>query len=252
MHSFKFIVAALSLFSAASFAAPTPVASYGFNNTLASSVGGAPALVEVNPLGTSGFAADVVFGNAQTVYTFNGTPSQNAGLTLDSTGLLTSPTLYTVEIVFKFTENLNAWRRILDVQNRQTDNGFYVDPSNNLDVYPVAGGSPFTNDEYHDVFLVNDNGTVTFYLDGSAQQTVNTAVMNLDPLTNPDDLFGFFLDNIAGPATQEYSSGSVAKINLYNVALTAAEVTPVPEPGSLALLGLGLAGLAAIQKRKPS
>ncbi|SEN39911.1 hypothetical protein SAMN05216404_104121 [Nitrosospira multiformis] len=67
------------------------------------------------------------------------------------------------------------WRRIIDVQNRQSDTGFYVSPENRLQIYPVSNGStPFTNNEYHEVLLTNDNGTVRYYLDGVLQNTSNT------------------------------------------------------------------------------
>src|SRR5471032_854200 len=164
-------IAAIALCSAAQ-ATPTPVAQYDFNGTLASSVVGAPALGAVDPLGESGFVTDTVDGTPRTVYNFQGTnepTNDQAGLTLNTTGLITDPGVYSLEMVFKFTERDNAWRPIFDTGERQTDHGFYVNPSNNLDVYPLAGGANFTNNVYHDVFLVDDNGTVTFYLDGSSQ-----------------------------------------------------------------------------------
>ena len=95
-------------------------------------------------------------------------------------------------MVFKFTEREGAGRRIVDVSSRSTDNGFYVDPSDNLDAYPVAGGAAFTNNPYHDVFLVNNNGIVTFCLDGSSQATVTTDVMNIDS----SNKINFFLENV--------------------------------------------------------
>ena len=235
-------------------AVPLPVATYSFNNTLASGVAGAPSLVATDPLGLSGFGTDTVFGNTQTVYNFNGLESpvtDQAGLTLNTTGLLTNNSIYSVEMIFKFTQRQNAWRRILDVENRQSDNGFYVDPANNLNVFPIGGGSAFTNDVYHDVFLVNNNGSVTFYLDGSAQATVATSEMNIDSL-NP--LMNFFLDNVVAGGQFEYSNGSIAYIGLYNAALTELPpppISPVPVPASLALLGLGLAGLGFNRRRKP-
>ena len=116
-----------------SASAATLVADYEFNGNFSSSVAGAPDLVATDPLGTSSFTGGV--------YNWTGASEPTAdqgGLTFDSTGLL-NPTSYTVALNFKFNEGNNAWRRIVDVQNRQSDNGFYVDPNNNLDVFASCG-----------------------------------------------------------------------------------------------------------------
>jgi hypothetical protein len=234
----------LAMCMVAAHADPIPVAQYRFNDSLASSAGSAPALTVTDPLGLSGFGTDTVFGVAQTVWNFQGTNfpvTAQAGLTLNTAGLITDSSIYSVEMQFKFTERSGAWRRILDVENRQSDNGFYVDPSNNLDIYPVAGGAAFSNDVYHDVFLVNNGGTVAFYLDGSTQATVVTPVMNL----NASQTMNFFLDNVVAGGQGEYSSGSIALIRVYNEALTTLPPPPppVPEVPSVALLAAGLATL---------
>lgn len=245
---FAFAVVLTFTVGGAQAAVPTPVAQYSFNGTLTSSVAGAPALTVTDPLGLSDFVMDNVVGPMQTVWNFQGerTPVTNqAGLTLDTSGLITANNVYSIEMVFKFTERVGAWRRILDVESRQSDNGFYVDPSNNLDIYPVAGGAPFSNDVYHDVFLVNNAGVVTFYLDGSAQATVTTNVMNLDSSRT----MNFFLDNVVAGGQAEYSSGNIALIRLYNEALTAVP-PPVPEPATLTMLLAGLGVLSATGARR--
>ena len=247
------IKAAAFLFGLTAFAAmaaPDPVAVYNFNNTLASSVAGAPSLVKVDPSGQSGFGTDTVFGSTQTVYNFVGTTANDnqSGFTLNTTGLLSNLGIYTVEMVFKFTERENAWRRIFDVENRQSDNGFYVDPSNHLDIYPIGGGSSFTNGVYHDVFLSVNNGSVSFYLDGSAQATVLTNQM-ADSL----NIMTFFLDNVVAGGQGEYSSGSIAQIKLYNAALGATEIPPVPsvpEPQTYALMLAGVGALLVAARRR--
>ena len=62
-------------------------------------------------------------------------------------------------MTFEFTQAAafgGGWRRIVDTQNRQSDNGFYVDPGNRLQVYPVVTGSTiFTTPGFHDVVLTN-------------------------------------------------------------------------------------------------
>jgi hypothetical protein len=145
---------------------------------------------------------------------------------------------------FKFTERSGAWRRILDVEDRQSDNGFYVDPSNNLAIYPGAGGAAFSNDVYHDVFLVNNAGSVTFYLDRSTQAIVVTPLMNL----TASQTTNFFLDNVIAGGQGDYSSGSIALIRVCDEAHSTLPpplppLPPVPEVPSIALLAAGLAAL---------
>ena len=251
-------LAALAL-AAGAQAAPAPVAAYGFDDTLASSVAGAPALTVTDPLNMSGFATDTVFGVSQQVWNFGGaaTPlADQGGLTLDTTGLLTSNDVYSLELVFKFNDRANAWRRIVDVSSRSSDAGFYVDPSNDLNVYPVGGGAAFSNGTYHDVFLVDNAGSVTFYLDGSAQATLTTGVMNIDASND----INLFLDNLVGGGLGEWSSGSIASVRLYNAALDAVPppdmppplppVAAVPEPGTCALMIAGLGALGFVARRR--
>jgi len=237
------------------------VATYQFNNTLSAQQGGVPALVATDPLGLNGFGTDTVFGNSRTVYSFNGNnvpTNEQAGLTLDTTGLV-SNTVYSAELVFKFTERDGAWRRIIDVEDRQSDNGFYVDPSNNLDIFPVAGSSAaFTTNAYHHVVLTDSGGVAKAYLDGSLQLTAIPTVMDIN---NAGDLMHLFLDNVVGGGQGEFSDGSIALFKLYNQELNAAQIrvladdpfgtAAVPEPGTYALLaGMFVPGAALLIRRR--
>jgi hypothetical protein len=252
--TFKHIFALTLCAGAASAMAQSPVAQYDFNNSLASSVAGAPSLGVVDPTGTSGFVTDTVNGVSQTVWNFNGdnANADQGGLTLDTTGLLTSNSVYSLEMVFKFTQRDGAWRRIVDTDSRTLDAGFYVDPSDKVDVYPNGGGSSFVNNVYQDVFLVADNGQVTFYLNGSAQATVASTSVNID---TSNDLY-FFLDNLMGGGQGEWSAGDISQIRLYNAALSAVPpptppvVASVPEPGTYAMMLMGLGVVAFLARRR--
>jgi hypothetical protein len=223
--------------------AATLVATYTFDNTFVALEAGVPALSEVNPLGTSGFVSDTVAGTSRRVYQFlgNASPaSQQGGLTFDNSGSKIPNASYSVGLYFSFFDGDGQWRRILDVENRQSDNGFYVDTSNHLAVYPAAGTTlVWSNNVYHHVVLTNGAGQVKFYLDGSPQSSISTSLMNIN---NPSGLVHFFLDNTAGGGQGEYSTGRVALVKLYDGVLTDSEVWGesqtvggVPEPGTMLL-----------------
>jgi hypothetical protein len=225
------------------------VGTWEFNNNFNADQSGVPALTAVDPEGTSVFQTDTVFGVDRTVWSFNGddnTPTDQAGLTLNTTGLV-NPESYSVNMILEFTQRDGAWRRLLDTQNRQSDNGFYVDPSNDLDVYPVSGSTAgWDNTVYHDVVLTVDGTTVNAYLDGVSQLSTTTSEMDLDfdPASNPDQLLGFFLDNVVAGGQGEWSPGNIALAQLYDGVLSADDAQalathPFPEPGAaLVLLAL--------------
>jgi hypothetical protein len=236
----------------------TPVATYEFQNTFAADQAGVTSLTAVDPETTSSFVTDTVLGNSQTVWAFNGINSpaaDQAGLTLNTTSLLTDPGNYSVDMVLEFTQRDGAYRRLIDVQNRQSDNGFYVDPSNDLDIFPISGSSAaWSNNVFHHVVLTVDDSTspatVSAYLDGVSQFTTSTNEMNLnaDVADNPNQLLTFFLDNIAAGGQGEWSPGEVAFIRLWDGALTPTEAEALlPEPSTLALFAA--AGLL-LQRRR--
>jgi hypothetical protein len=254
------ISSVLSVIAAAPAFAAVPVATYEFNNSFAADQTGVPALTPVDPLGESNFHSDTVLGVSRTVWNFAGsnTPADQAGFTLNTTGLLTSPSAYSVDMIFQLTDRDGAWRRLLDTQNRQSDNGFYVDPSNNLDIYPISGSTAaWTNDTYHHIVLTVDGSDVSAYLDGVSQFTTTTAEMDLDydPTDNPDQLLTAFLDNVVAGGQGEWSAGDISFFRLWDGALSPSDAEALannpyatPEPATLGLLAAG--SLLLVRRRR--
>lgn len=241
--------------------AASAVATYFFQDNLNAVQSGVPALTAVDPTNSSGFVSSNVNGVTRDVYAFNGTASpvtSQGGLTLGTSSLLTDPAKYSVDMVFEFSDRAGQYRRILDVQNRQSDNGLYVDPSNNLDIYPVAGSSAaWTNGVFHHMVMTVDHttapSTVNTYLDGVSQFSASTDLLNLnlDPTSNPNQLITLFLDNVVGGGQGEWSSGQIALFRLWDGVLTPTEAqTLAPEPASLSILAAGV--LLLRRRRQPS
>lgn len=253
---------AASLGWAATAAAQTPVATWSFNNTLGANEVGVPALGAIDPLGLNGFVTDTVFGVTQTVYKYDGNsfpPSEQAGLYLNTTGLLNNDDAYSVDIVFKIDASQSSWKSIFGVSNRTSDNAFYVEPGDKLQVYPVGDGpTTFTFGEYHHVTLTNDGADhLTSYLDGIYQFNLTSTVMNFSTYAaaNPDRLIHFFADNLIAGGQGEFSDGHVARIRLYDTVLSDSEVStiaaiPEPETYAMMLAGLGLMAVAVRRRRQ--
>jgi len=251
--------AALLLASTTAIAGPIPVATYLFNGNLNAEEAGVASLSAIDPLGLNHFRTENVFGTNQTVYRFDGNKSpvaQQAGLVLDTGGLLDGDDSYSVDITFRFDNNSSSWESIFGVSNRQSDNGFYVSPTGPLQVYPSSlGPDNVTQDEWHRVTLTNNGSTVVGYLDGIFQFDLVSPSMNFSSYTgaNPDRLIHFFVDNVAGGGQGEFADGSVSLIRLYDIELTGGEVEtlPVPGPATFLLMLTGLfAGLLTGHRRR--
>lgn len=120
---------------------------------------------------------------------------------------------------------------------------FAGDPTNN------PASILFAQDQTAAAFAMQTNpGTSTFeaYLDGVLVEsfTAATSLSFLPDLTNASNFYGF--SGIVFDEIRITSGGPGGVFQIDNLQLSSA----VPEPGTLALLVLGLAGLAATRRRR--
>ncbi len=227
-------------------------ASYYFQDTLSAQEVTAPDLSPVNPLGLNAFENATVFNRPLRVYHWSGNafpPEQQAGFSLNTTRLIPANS-YSVEMAFAFDELDNAWRRILDMRNRDSGIGFYVNPSNHLEAFNtnIEGKASILANQFHHVVLtVSGTPMVRAYVDGKADFSVSTPLMNID---NPGKLLNFFLDNTSTDDSQsEFSDGRVAWVRVYRGALTGAEVSRLYRAGqsvSGSISGMGRFNLSCV------
>lgn len=234
------------------------VATYDFNNTLSAVQPGVTALTAVDPLSLSGFVQNVnVFGTSHTVYHFDGsaTPvTDQGGLQLNTTGLIGTNN-YSVEMVFELDDLSGAWRRVLDTQDRQSDAGLYIDPSNHLNVFPAGGATnTFVSSTFYDIFVtVDSSDNIVGYFSGHPELSLTSNALEISGANH----LNFFLDNVVGGGQGEWSQGQIALIKVFNTALTADQVLAetadpfsgtVPEPASWFLIFAGAVAISvAIQ-----
>jgi hypothetical protein len=207
---------------------PTPTAKYLFQNTLNSSVSGAPALTNLGP-GTNAFVTDSVNGTAQTVLSY---PKDN-GVSLSPTTGVVSNSIYTIAALVR-VDDVTGYRRLVDFKNGTADSGLY-DYYGQLYFYPNAVGSsspaPMVDGEYTMVVVTRDNtGLVTGYVDGVQQLSFDDSTSQ-NAVIDSNNTLRFFRDNDTGGASGEDSSGAVSRIELFNSALTATQVAALT-PGS--------------------
>ncbi len=216
---FAILVGAASVAAFAQSASLT--AAYTFQNSLAPVVGTAP-LVAVDPLNRNSFVTDTVFGAQRTVYQFSGLPSEQAGLSL-STDNVVNPLSYSFELVFTFTERASTFRRVIDVLDRTSDRGLYLNPQNRYTFSTLATGTVAqTTGQYQHVVLTVANGRARLYVNGQVDMSLGTDSMNL---TTANRVVHFFLDNLADQSRQDYASGRIALLRAYTNELSASEVS---------------------------
>ena len=229
------LLALLSLISLSAVAqTASRVASYTFENTLSGA--GGPDLIAIDPASRASFVRDTVFGAERTVYQFGGTPTSQGGLALNTTNLV-NVNSYSIEMIFTLTERAGNFRRVLDVLERTSDRGLYVNAQNRFEFSRLRSGTAtFNNGTYYHLVLTVSNNVARLYLNGSLDIDLGTDSMNI---TTARRLVHFFVDNTTDTSTQDYSSGRIALLRAYTNPLTQAEVTELARNPFGASVGVG-------------
>lgn len=177
------------------------------------------------------------------LYTFG----PNQGLRL--TDALPSTTTYGLEMRLRFDDSIAAWAKLIDFQDRTSDDGLYI-WANNPVFTPISDQLGTINPgAFFDIALERAGGFLTVFLNGSQvfhiEDWGNNAV-------SANNILNFFLDdNMANhDCPLEVFAGAVDFIRIHDDRSTFG-VTPVPVPASLPLLaaGMGLFGLMRRRKR---
>jgi len=186
-------------------------ADYRFENSLASTIAGAANL---GNLGNNVFGSATVDGTSRTVLNF----AQNDGVQLASASSVMPGGVYSVTILFSLG-NVSSYRRLLDFSNGTSDTGLYL-LEGGLMFYPATNpsGAPITANTFVQVVLTRDSArNVVGYVNGTQRFTF--ADTNNFALLNASNVLRFFRDD-----GTEASAGSVARIRIYDSALSASQV----------------------------
>jgi hypothetical protein len=200
----------------------TPNADYqwptGYGMPCASTPG--PNL-EVIPTGQADFTRETesVDGVSKLVIRF----FRGTGFVLAPTTGELGNTTYSVAVLFRFSD-IGIFRRVLDFKHGTSDTGLYL-AAGKLRLYPYTPSGPKTvaADEWVQVVLTRTAaGTVTGYIDG-AQQWQLADSQGVGTIDSSNQL-RFFRDNESGGTTTEHAQGAVARIRVFDRALSATEV----------------------------
>jgi len=211
VNPIQYIICIMGIFPSFILSKTLLKADYQFQNNYKSSL---PNVPDLQSIGQSFFKKVEFNGNNITVLKFEA----GTAISLENCSQVIPQNKYSIVVLF-YVENNEGYKRIIDFKNRKSDTGLYTHGTNIkfYDIQEGTGNHVLSNKFIQVAITRDENKNVNCYIDNNREITFfdhdDLAVIDLD------NVLSFFRDD-----NNEHSAGAVARIRLYDNALSSAEI----------------------------